>query len=131
MSVSAEEKDVVERMFEAMQTGLEAADEMIALFADDAVFTEPFSGEPRTHEGSAAIRKCFIDMWSYSGPDVELRVDRIYSDGDGISADWTCDSTAFAKPMRGVDRFRIDNGSIRYLEIVVTDMPPMDGEGRS
>ena len=129
MSVSRTDRDIVERMFKAMQTGLEAEHDMMALFADDAVFTEPFSGEPQTHEGKAAIRKCFIDMWSEPGPEVELTVDRVDLDGDRISAEWTCDSPAFAKPMRGVDKFRIRNGLIRYLEVIVTDMPPMDMHG--
>lgn len=129
MSVSKEEKDVVERMFKAMQTGLEAEDDMMALFADDAVFTEPFSGEPQSHEGSTAIRKCFVDMWSEPGPDMELTVERVDLDGDRISAEWTCDSQAFAEPMRGVDKLRIRDGLIQSLEVIVTNMPPMDMEG--
>ena len=126
MSISKQEQDVVERMFKAMQTGLEAENEMMALFAEDAVFTEPFSGEPQTHEGKAAIRKCFIDMWSEPGPDVELTIDRVDVDGDRINAEWTCTSPAFVEPMRGVDKFCIANGLIQYLEVIVTEMPPMD-----
>ena len=126
MGVSKAEKDIVERVFKAMQVGLEAEDEMMALFADDAVFTEPFSGEPRTHEGKAAIRKCFIDMWSENGPDVELIVDRVDLDGDKIRAEWTCKAPVFEVPMRGVDRFCIEDGLIQYLEVTVTEMPPMD-----
>ena len=131
MSVSKQEQHVVERMFKAMQAGLEAEDDMMALFADDAVFIEPFSGQPRTHEGKAAIRNCFIDMWNEPGPDVALTVDRIDLDGEKISAEWTCTSPAFVEPMRGVDKFCIEDGLIQYLEVVVTDMPPMDmGDGR-
>ena len=129
MSVSEEERSVVERMFKAMQTGLEAEDDMMALFADDAVFTEPFSGEPQTHEGKEAIRKCFIDMWSEPGPDMELAVDRVDLDGDRINAEWTCTSPAFETPMRGVDKFCIKDGLIQYLEVIVTEMPPMDMDG--
>lgn len=126
MNVSREEKDVIERIFKAMQTGLEAEEDMMALFADDAVFTEPFSGEPQTHEGKPAIRKCFIDMWSEPGPDMELTVDRVDLDDDKIIAEWTCTSPAFSEPMRGMDKFRIKDGLIQYLEVVVTEMPPMD-----
>ena len=126
MSVSKQDKDVIERVFKAMQTGREAENDMLALFAEDAVFTEPFSGEPQTHEGKAAIRQCFLDMWSEDDPSAELIVDRIDLDGDRISAEWTCHSAAFTGPMRGVDKFVIENGLIRYLEVTVTDMPPMD-----
>lgn len=130
MSVSKQDKEVVERVFKAMQTGQEAESDMMALFADDAVFVEPFSGEAQTHEGKPAIRSSLIEMWSEDDPDAELIIDRIDLDGDRISAEWTCHSAAFTAPMRGVDKFVIENGLIQYLEVIVTDMPPMNmGEG--
>lgn len=129
MSVSQQDKDVIERMFKAMQTGLAAENDMMALFAEDAVFTEPFSGEPQTHNGKDAIRTCFRDMWSQPGPEIELTVGRVDMDGDTIRAEWTCTSPAFSSPMRGYDHFRIKDGFIQHLEVIVTDMPPMDMGG--
>lgn len=133
MTVTNEDRDVVARMFKAMQTGLTAEDDMMALFAEDAVFTEPFSGAPRTHHGKDAIRACFVEMWNEPGPEVTLTVGRIDMDGEAVRAEWTCTSPVFVTPMRGHDLFRIQGGLIRHLEIVVTDMPPMDmgehGEG--
>ena len=129
MNVAKQDKDVIERMFKAMQTGLAAESEMMALFAADAVFTEPFSGEQRTYHGKDAIRSCFREMWKENHPDVELTVGRVDLDGDEISAEWTCTAPIFAEPMRGVDRFRIKDGLIQQLEIAVTHMPPMDVDG--
>lgn len=128
MTVATQDREIVERMFKAMQTGLAAEDDMMALFADDAVFTEPFSGAPRTHHGKDAIRTCFREMWNEPGPDVTLTVGRIDMDGDTVHAEWTCTSPIFATPMRGHDRFCIADGLIRNLEVTVTDMPPM-GDG--
>ena len=126
MAVAKQDRDVVERMFKAMQTGLAAEKDMMALFADEAVFTEPFSGAPRTHNGKEAIRASFVEMWSDPGPDMELTVGRVDMDGDTIRAEWTCTSPAFSEPMRGHDLFCIKDGLIQNLEVVVTAMPPMD-----
>ncbi len=56
MPVSNEDRNVVENMFKAMQAGPEGENAMMALFASDAVFVEPFSGEVKTHQGADAIR---------------------------------------------------------------------------
>ncbi len=129
MAVARNDRDIIERMFKAMQTGLAAENDMMALFADDAVFTEPFSGEPQTHEGKDAIRSCFREMWSAPEPDMDLTVGRVDMDGDTIRAEWTCTSPAFTRPMKGHDLFRIKDGHIQYLEVIVTDMPPMEMGG--
>ncbi len=127
MPVSNEDRNVVENMFKAMQAGPEGENAMMALFASDAVFVEPFSGEVKTHEGADAIRTSFQEMWKEPAPDMKLMVDRVDIDGDRIRADWTCTSPAFATPMRGHDLFNITGGKIARLEVVVTDMPPMEG----
>ena len=74
----------------------------------------------------AAIRRCFIDMWSEDDPSAELIVDRIDLDGDRISAEWTCHSAASTGPMRGVDKFIIEDGLVRYHEVAVTGVPPIN-----
>lgn len=126
MAVKPEDRKVVENLFKAMQAGPAGEKPMMALFAEDAVFIEPFSGQPRTHNGSAAIRASFLEMWSQPEPEVNLMLDRVDLDGDVIRADWTCTSAAFPSPMRGHDLFTIRNGKIQRLEVIVTDMPPMD-----
>ncbi len=101
---------------------------MMALFSDDAVFVEPFSGTPQTHAGKDAIKASFQSMWENPAPDLELNVDRIDMDGETVRAEWTCTSPIFATPMRGYDLFSIRKGLIEKLEIHVTEMPPM-GDG--
>ncbi len=125
MSVSESDRTVVENMFKAMQGGPEGEEDMMALFDNNAVFTEPFSGQPQTHTGSDAIRSSFKEMWANPAPDLKLIVDRVDLDGDQIRAEWTCTSPVFPSPMKGHDLFTITDGKIMRLEVIVTDMPPM------
>ncbi len=109
--------DTVDRYFEAMQRGPEAAEELFALFADDAVYVEPFTGETRTHEGRAAIEHCFRESWKNAPPDMTLEVNRVDVDGDTVHSRWTCSSPAFDAPVKGHDRCVVDGGRIRRLEV--------------
>ena len=62
MSISDADRQVVESLFKAMQAGPDGEEAMMALFADDAALTEPFSGEPRNHQGIDAIRNYFASL---------------------------------------------------------------------
>lgn len=126
MSVSESDRKIVDRLFKAMQAGPAGAEEMLGLFASDAVMIEPFSGEPQTHEGKAAIEASFKAMFEDPAPDLKLMLDRLDLDGDNVRADWTCTSPVFPTPMKGHDLFQIEDGAIKRLEIVITEMPPMD-----
>ena len=125
MPVSNDDRKVVEGLFKAMQAGPAGEDAMMALFAENAVFVEPFSGEVRTHTGTDAIRTSFQQMWSEPGPELTLNLERVDVDGDRVRAEWNCTSPAFPEPMRGHDLFPISEGKIARLEVVVTSMPPM------
>jgi uncharacterized protein (TIGR02246 family) len=124
MPVSPADRTVVENLFKAMQKGPTGEADMMSLFAEDAVFIEPFSGEPQTHSGKEAIRASFKGMWDNPPPDMRLALHRVDVDGDKIRAEWTCTSPAFPEPMRGFDLFTIRSGRISRLEIVVTGVPP-------
>jgi len=97
----------------------------MSLFADDAIFIEPFSGVPLTHEGHQAIREAFKGMEENSAPDLELALERVDVDGNQLRAEWTCASPVFPEPMKGFDLFTIKNGKITRLEIVVTNVLPL------
>ncbi len=127
MELPQPDRDVVDRLFKAMQAGPAGETEMMELFAADAVFLEPFSGQVQTHEGADAIRASFKEMWANPAPELELVLDRADLDGDRVRADWTCTSPVFPSPMRGYDLFTIESGKIKRLEIHVTEMPPMGG----
>lgn len=113
----AEPRAVVDRYFKAMQSGRERQEDLLALFAEDAVYIEPFAGPTRTHVGLAAIRRCIEASWSYAPPDLRLTVDRIDVDGTTVRAWWTCSAPAFAAPVRGEDRYQIREGKIVHLEV--------------
>lgn len=109
--------EVVHEYFRAMQTGRAAADALFALFHDDAVYVEPFTGQPRTHEGRTAIEACLRDGWEREPPDLVLEVNRIDVDGDVVRSEWTCTSPVFEAPVRGVDVCTVRDGRIERLEV--------------
>lgn len=49
---------VINRFFAAMQSGATSEAEMMALFADDAVYVEPFSGTVRTQAKKRSGTQC-------------------------------------------------------------------------
>ncbi len=121
MPIDESEQRVVENLFKAMQSGRGGEALMMSLFTEDAVFVEPFAGEPRTHEGLPAIREAFTDMWKEPPPpDMELKLLRADRDGNLVRADWTCTSPVFEAPMNGYDLFTIEDGKISRLEVVMT-----------
>lgn len=107
---------VVDAWFSAMRRGKRGEAELLALFHDAAEYTEPFAGSPRTHVGIEAIRACFREGWERPLPDLTLHVDRVDIDGPNVRAEWTCSSSAFPAPVRGVDRYTIRDGLIARLE---------------
>ncbi len=123
MPVSLSDHKTVESLFKAMQLGPSGEEAMMALFHDDAVFIEPFSGVPLTHTGAAAIRGSFKEMWSQPLPDMRLVLERADLAGAQVRAEWTCHASVFPEPMRGYDLFTIRDGRISRLEIVVTSAP--------
>lgn len=129
MPIAPGDRTVVERMFKAMQAGADGVEAMMALFAADAVLVEPFSGEAQTHAGKPAIRRAYEAMNAEPDPDLTLVMDRLDLDGDRLRADWTCTSPHFPTAMRGFDLLTIRDGKIARLEIIVTDMPAMPGQG--
>lgn len=125
MSVSPADRQIIENLYQAMQSGPSGENAMLRLFAEEAIFIEPFSGAPKTHVGLAAIRAMFQDMCKKPLPDMRLQLDRADLDGTQIRAAWTCHSSAFSAPMRGVDHFTIHHGKIHRLEVELTTPPSM------
>ena len=109
--------EVVTAYFEAMKAGASRVDDLLALFAEDAVYIEPFSGESRTHEGLPAISDTIRTSLKNPPPDMTLEVNRVDVDGDVVESDWTCSSPVFPGPMRGKDRCTVKDGRIQRLEV--------------
>jgi ketosteroid isomerase-like protein len=128
MTVTDTERVVVEAFYRTMQQRGIAEEPIVSLFADDAVYIEPFSngtvsGEKRTHRGKAAIRDFFLESWNHRPADMRLILDRVSIDSGMVRADWTCIADAFASPMIGFDLYEIRDGKIVRLETTVTQPP--------
>ena len=118
----------VNRIPDPATSGGTAEETIVDLFADDAVYIEPFSkgtvsGETTTHSGKAAIHDFFRGSWHARPPDMRLTLDTISIDGSFVRADWTCTAEVFGSPMRGFDRYLIRDGRIARLETTVTQPP--------
>jgi hypothetical protein len=110
------DESVVERYFAAMRKGAAAEDELLALFAADAVYIEPFiSDGPAV--GVDAIRDRFRRGWENPLPDLELDVRSIEVDGPLATSSWECRSPALPGPVQGEDRYEIRDGKIVRLEV--------------
>jgi ketosteroid isomerase-like protein len=113
--------EVVERLFRAMAAGPSGEEPMMALFADDAVLVEPFTGVPREHVGKDAIRRAYRELFHEPPPpDMRLTLHRVERDGDSIEAHWSCTASTYASDRLGVDHFTVRDGFIRRLSIVIT-----------
>ncbi|MEQ1571563.1 MAG: nuclear transport factor 2 family protein [Myxococcota bacterium] len=108
--------EVVGAFFLAMQTGRAAADELLALFDDDAEYVEPFSGGSGIHRGRAAIRAAFERGWERELPEQRIVVDRVDVEGGEVVARWTCFSPGLPGGRgSGVNRFELSGGRIIRL----------------
>lgn len=112
----------IDRFYKAMQHGPEGVDALVDLLADDAVYVEPFSGA--AHNGRAEIR-AFLEHSQGQLPDVRITVERINVEGDTVTTEWTCESSAFATPSRGRDEFTIRYGKIARLETSIIEPPEL------
>jgi uncharacterized protein (TIGR02246 family) len=113
--------DLVERYFAAMERGRLGVEDVLALFTEDAAYVEPFSGG--VHTGRDAIRAWLSASWETAPRDLRLTLDRLEASGDVAEAEWTRESSDYARPARGRDRFTIRHGKIARVESTLTQPP--------
>jgi ketosteroid isomerase-like protein len=113
--------ETLKRYFRAMQRGPEGEAELVALFAEDAVYVEPFTGGE--HVGRDAIRDWLRASWRDQPPGIRITVEQLEVVEHTVEATWVCESDAFARPARGRDRFTIRNGRIARLETELFEPP--------
>ncbi len=110
----------IDRYFAAMRQGRDAESEMMALFADAAVYIEPFSGGAEPAEGKAAILARLRSGWEAPLPDMELDVRSVEVHGSQATSTWECRSSAFPAPVQGRDTYEFDtDGLIVRLEVEI------------
>ena len=112
-----DERELVDAYFSAMRRGAAAEDEMMALFADDAIYVEPFSGTTRESVGREAIRATLRAGWAEPLPDMVLDVHEVEVTAHGARSRWTCTSPALPAPADGEDLYTIEDGKITRLEV--------------
>ncbi len=109
-------REVIDSYFTAMRRGAQAEEDLISLFAEEATYSEPFSGHPSAN-GLEEIRQRLRLGWEQPLPDLELDVLEIEVDGRNARARWECRSPALPRPMQGEDSYEIVNGQITRLEV--------------
>lgn len=109
-------RGLVERYYRAMEAG--SAETMDTLFADDAVYQEPFTkgGELTTHTGRNEIVQWLNASFEAGNRGVTITLDRLDVDGATIVAEWTCVGPMLPGPMKGHDRYTVRDDQISRLE---------------
>ncbi len=124
-TVQTRDRSVVERYMAGMQAGPCGVEDLVGLFEEDAVYVEPFGGQPQVHSGKAAIRDFFQNALEQHLRGARLTLDRLDMDGERLRSEWTCEVPAFNAPLRGFDLLTLRDGRIARLETTVTEFPPM------
>lgn len=107
----------ISNFFLAMQAGRAGADRLADAFAADAVYTEPFTGARRRHQGREAVMAAMAMGWEQPMPEMHIRVDRAEVAGAEITLDWTCFSPALPGGQgSGTNVFRMKDGKIARLD---------------
>ena len=113
----SEPHETLAAYFAAMRRGADAEADMLALFASDAVYEEPFSGQPQPARGIEEIRDRLRMGWADPLPDLELEVLSVDVVGDRASSQWECRSSALPGPVRGTDHYEFRDGRISLLRV--------------
>ena len=129
MSVTEDQRRVIEEAARAMQLGPAGEATILDLFADDGVWVEPYTGTRREHAGKEAIRAALREMWRQPAPPgFRITTDRLHAEGADVRVDWTCQSADFPMLMRGYSLYTIGpDRRIRRLELFITEAPAAPG----
>jgi len=123
VSINTVDRTTIERYIALMQAGTRGVEDLVNLFDEDAVYIEPFAGQPRTHTGKDAIRAFYEVALAQHLNGVRLTLDRLDIDAGRLRSEWTCHLSGMAEPMRGFDLLDLSEGRIVRLETTVTAFP--------
>ena len=112
----------ITNFFLAMQAGPHGLERLGAMFAEDAEYTEPFSGQQGPHRGRKAIMAAFDASRTEDFDDAIIQLGAVEVVGDKIMVNWTCISKAIPGGQgSGTNEFHIVDGVIAKL-ITLLDM---------
>lgn len=113
----------IANFFLAMQAGPSGAELLGSIFADDAVYSEPFSGQSEPHRGRDAILAAFAASRSDDFDDAVITLGAVEIEDDRITVKWTCYSRAIPGGSgSGTNVFTIAGGKVVSL-VTTLDMP--------
>ena len=116
----------ITNFFLAMQAGPHGLDRLGAMFAEDAEYVEPFSGQQGPHQGRQAIVAAFDASRSDAFHDAVIHLGAVEVLDDKIMVKWTCISEAIPGGQgSGTNEFYLTDGKITKL---ITQLD-MGGEG--
>jgi hypothetical protein len=120
-AVPTHDRAVVEQYVASMQAGPGGLDQLIELFDDEAVYVEPFSGQPTVHTGKAEIRAFYEYALTHHMQGARLVLERLDLDGERLRATWSCQVPAFPEPLHGFDLLSLRDGRIVRLETTLSE----------
>lgn len=116
-------RGVIDTYFAAMRLGPDGAQDMLALFTENAVYVEPFTGQSEPAVGIDEIRDRLRVGWEAPLPEMELDVLEIEILGATARSRWECRSPALPDDMQGEDRYWFEDGKIARLEVILLHDP--------
>ncbi len=106
----------ITNFFLAMQAGPHGLERLGAMFAEDAEYSEPFSGQEGPHRGRQAIMAAFDASRSDAFDDAVIELGAVEVVGDKITVKWTCISAAIPGGQgSGTNEFQLADGKITKL----------------
>ncbi len=112
----------ITNFFLAMQAGPSGLDLLSTIFAPDATYSEPFSGQPTPHQGRDAIVAAFDASRTDAFDDAVINLGSVEVAGDTITVQWTCISEAIPGGRgSGTNVFQMADGKIASL-VTTLDM---------
>lgn len=107
----------ITNFFLAMQAGPSGQAQLGELFADDAEYSEPFSGQDGPHRGREAILAAFAASRTDDFDDAVINLGAVEVSGSTITVKWTCYSKAIPGGSgSGTNVFVLQNGKIISLK---------------
>ncbi|WP_411891588.1 nuclear transport factor 2 family protein [Yoonia sp. SDW83-1] len=115
----------ITNFFLAMQAGPHGLDMLADMFAPDADYWEPFSGQTAPHNGRAAIIAAFAASRSDAFDDAVITLGAVEVDGNQITVQWTCISQAIPGGRgSGTNVFQMKDGKIASLKTTLDQGQP-------